>query len=368
MANTTFEERRLLRVDAAEKADLIAKAHRAKAALWGRKGRTQDAAAAIAAAERQEGIAAGHRAEADRLESRAKANAYRLEDGAKQKAALEARDEALKAERPAVDPLQAYIEATQHAQRHEATVLDLQAKRQGLLRVGSTEKAERLGPRILRFTAWADQWRKEGLALIASSGRDLAGEWAAQVAADCLDGEEERARRELRLPTDLRTAGAQREFVAGSSRNAKIASLTEYANLIPKPHARTPVRLDAMARFDRMCSWADAGLFPTVDMEPKARGGSGGGNAYLTGWADALHAMDDLRKAIGGRNVEMLRLRIYQRQTLAQLAREGFGTDKTAGVLTLAAIDAMAVHFAGKPDGNVILAGRQSLTVSMPAE
>lgn len=341
-------------MDLAQRAAEIAATHRANAAGWVRRGKDDKAAEAIAAAEKQEAIARNHAAEAERLAQRAQAGAYLMQDGMKAKAALEARAAAQKAERLEADPLQAFIEASQHTARHEESIANLHAKLEGLLRVGDKAKAERVAARIEERASWADGWRKEALALIASSGRDLAGEWAALVEekrkAETLEADAAKARKEMRIPIDLRTAGAQREFVAGSSREAKIASLAEYENLIARPADRTAARVQAMATFDRLCSWAEEGLFPTMNMEAKSRGTATATGAFHTGYADALNSLDRVRHAIGGQNFQILKARIYERQTITALARAGFGTEKTAGALTLAAVDLLAMHLRGQSD------------------
>jgi hypothetical protein len=114
--------------------------------------------------------------------------------------------------------------------------------------------------------------------------------------------------------------------------------------MIRKPQDRTSARLEAMHDFDNLCGTADSGLFPEPRFESESSSGKGPGSEVMAHRAAGLLEMEQVRNAIGAINTDMLRAWIYERQTITAIVRNGFGTEKTAGALLLAAVDALASH------------------------
>lgn len=349
MASTTMEDRRKREIALAEKAAAVAEGHRARARLQRAKGKEDKAREADAAAERQERIAEGHRREGDRFAERERERVYRLEAATKTRQALEARTAAQAALRPTVDPFQAYMQAIDQAEEIERYIVLLEGKETTFLRQGVKEKAQDVRVRITTRQRWAADWRRQAEVLIASTGQNFA---VLRQAAISDAGKQARQRakeagrlEDLNIESEGATAAAQRAYVAGGARKERVVSLAEYALLITRPQDRTAARLEAMHSFDGLCALADAGLFPSPKFESESRSGHGPGALIMEERAAGLREMDELRHVIGGKNVEMLRARIYERQSLTALMRAGYGTEKTAGALVLAAVDALSVWF-----------------------
>jgi hypothetical protein len=342
----SLEDRRLNHIALAEKADARAIGHRANADLQARKGKTDKAADFTARAERQELIAKEHRRDAGRLQVKEEARAK----GRVIARTLEIRTEERMAATPRPDPLQIYMEALQHAEELDAEVEGFRLKRDGYARQGEHHKAGLIEARAQKHAGWALEWRAEVEKAIAlGEGRDLAKEREMALKAQAkqvkLSTKEEKRLANLKIAGDLRTAAGQREFVSGGIGKGKVASLSAYIGLIRRPQDRTAPRLDAMRFLDDLCGTADSGLFPEPKFAQESRGsGFGPGPLIMLERAAGLAEVDTIKGTIGARNFEMLKAWIYEKQTLTALVRSGYGTEKTAGALALAAVDALVLY------------------------
>ncbi len=352
MTVQSLEDRRLQHIALAEKADARAVGHRANADLQARKGKVEKAADFTARAERQELIAKEHRRDAGRLQVREDANAK----GQVIARTLLTRTEGRAAAAPRPDPLQVYMEAMQHAEELDGEVEVLRLKRDAYTGPSAHVKAWRAEAKAVQRETWAREWREAAAEEVASSGRALDREreivLKAQAKRQKLDEKDEKRLATLKVAGDLRTAAGQREFVSGGIGKDRVASLSPYIALIRRPQDRTAVRLDAMRALDNICGTADSGLFPEPKFEQESRGGFGPGPLIMLERAAGLAEVDQIRHAIGGRNFEMLKAWIYEKQTLTALVRAGYGTEKTAGALALAAVDALAIFLRSRSDSS----------------
>lgn len=336
----------------AERAEARAEEYRARAASLEARGKHDKAAEAAVTADRQERIARTHRQEVERLEIRARQAAGQAVAAEARKASMQKaqqRAEQMRAGEPEIDPLQAFMQALQCAAELDAEAAHHEKRAKAYRRAGDAQKAEIASGGAQRARQDADRWRTEIEKIQGSTSRDLAREMklalrGQQRAAGKAKTEAERLDR-LGVVSDLRTAAGQRAIASGGrGRGKAVASLHDYASLIRKPQERTRARLEAMEAFDGLCATADAGLYPEPKFEREGTG-YGPGADVASARIAGLQKMDDLRDAIGGRNVDMLRAWIHERQTLTALVRAGFGTEKTAGALCIAAVDSVAVFF-----------------------
>jgi hypothetical protein len=352
MAWGTHAERRAAVEDRLRKADARSKEYRAREASYRAQGKAEKADNERARAARQEQIALTHQQELDRLAARARQAAYEgltAAQRAHEMARAQERAAAAAAAQPAIDPLHAYTEALETAAslEEDAARSDKNARAYG--RAGDQGKAElsTRGAELSRTRA--REWRDEADRIQAVTSRDLARELKLAIKArrrlESQDKNEAKRLADLGVPGGLDTAAGQREIASGGAgRGTKVASLRDYASLIRKPQERTRTRLETMERFDTLCGTADAGLFPELSLERESSSGHGPGEAIMARRIAGLAEMTEISAAIGARNVDMLRAWIYDRQTLVALARAGFGTEKTAGRLALAAVDSLTVY------------------------
>lgn len=348
MAWAPASDRKAKVEDLAVKAEARAAERRARAALQTAKGKRDKAAEHVVAALRQEQIASLHRQELARLQIRERRDVGKAEAGAAREAAYRKAQERAK-ERVVtvtVDPLETYMQALDGklAVEHEAEQLRDQARE--FLRLGEATKAQQKARAALARDMWAKDWQTEADAAIASAGgRDLERErfraLSDQSRLRKAAIKRQAGRADMGIESDERTAAGQREFVAGGKGRDKIASAASYATLIRDPKNRTTIRLEAMRRFDVLCSTAEEGLFPELKMESESKS-TGAGSLVMEHRVAGIGEMQDLRRAIGGREVDMLRLWIWERHTLTHLVREGYGHRDTISALTLAAVDAAA--------------------------
>lgn len=335
-----------------EKHDARALEYRARQASLDVQGKAEKAESYGTTAARSERIALTHRQELDRIEVRARQLSREglsaIERAAEMKKAQE-RAAAAAAARPKVDDLQAYEEALRIATELDGSAKLQEQKAKRYQRAGATGKADIATRGAADFHERAADWRAEAEKIQAGTERDLARELAVALKARARqDGKAKKAcarLSDLGVESNLATAAAQREIASGGrGRGKAIASLRDYAGLIRRPQDRTEARLDTMRDFDDLCGTADSGLFPPPKFKSEARGVSGPGTTVMENRAAGLHELQMITAAIGPRNVEMLRAWIFERQTLTALVRAGFGTERTAGALCLAAVDALAVY------------------------
>lgn len=352
MAWGTLKERRDAVEAKAKTAEAKAVEHRAREASYRTQGKEEKADGHAKTAARQERIAEGHRQEIARLDARARQQAYEgltAAQRAHEMVKAQERAEAAAAVRPTVDPLHAYLEALQHAAELEEAAARDDKKARGYVRAGDKRKAEIASGGAELSRKRAREWRDEAERIQAGTSRDLEREAKLAIKAQrrlqSQEKNEQKRLADLGVVADLATAAGQRAIASGGAgRGTKVASLSDYAGLIRKPQERTRVRLETMEKFDTLCATADAGLFPEMKLERESSSGHGPGAQVMANRAAGLAEMAEIAKAIGARNVDMLRAWIYDRQTLTAIARAGFGTEKTAGKLVLAAVDALATY------------------------
>jgi hypothetical protein len=103
--------------------------------------------------------------------------------------------------------------------------------------------------------------------------------------------------------------------------------------------------MEAMRRFDTLVQTAEMGLYPELKMESESKSSGDPSPNIMLSRVGGLDELAEISDVIGGGNVAMLRAWIFERQGMTQLARLGFGTDKTVSRLCLAALDALAVYW-----------------------
>lgn len=365
MAWGSHSERRAAVLARAEKAEARAKEHRAREGSYRQQGKADAAKKHAATAARQERLAKTHRQELDRLDVRARQSTHQAAAAvqrAEEMTRAQERAAAAAAARPQVDPLLAYTEAMETAAQLEEDAARRDRNARAYSRAGDKAKADIALRGAEQSRVRARDWRLEADRIQADTDRDLARELAVAVKArrraESKAKNEEKRLADMGVDAGLATAAAQREIASGGAgRGTKVASLRNYASLIRKPQERTRPRLEAMEEFDNLCGKADAGLFPEPRFEHESGSGKGPGVLIMMTRAAGLAEMEALSRAIGARNVDMLRAWIYDRQTLTALVRAGFGTEKTAGKLALAAVDALAVYLKTRDALSAHLAG-----------
>jgi hypothetical protein len=353
MAWGTLEERRAGVTALAEKAEARAVEYRARESSYRTRGNIEKADKQAVTAARQERIATAHRQEIDRLEIRASQQARAKVTAAQRAEDMERAQErarAAAAAQPAIDPLEAYLEAlTTAAKLDQQAILD-ERKARGYVRAGDPKKADiaTRGAQLLRTRA--REWRDEADTIQAGTTRDLPRELKVRAKAQrrLVTQEKNEANRlgKLGVVSDLATAAGQREIASGGAgRGEAIASFRDYASLIRRPQDRSQRRLEAMEAFDTLCSKAEAGLFPELKLERESSSGHGPGETIMAARVAGLAEVEEIKGAIGARNFDMLRAWVYERQTLIALVRGGYGTEKTIGALAIAAVDSLIVYF-----------------------
>lgn len=353
MAWSTPSERRADLEQRAAKAEAKAEEHRGKEKAYRLQGKTEKADAAAKTAHRQEMIATNHRQEIQRLDLRVQREARQTLSASFRSQEMDRAQklaEAAVAVRPEVDPLLAYMEALEQAVNLETLAEQRETNAATHKRAGYQVKADIALRGAASSRARAAEWRAEAMTIWRSTDRDLPREAKTTIAArrriESQAKNEEKRRAHIGVITDLRTAAGQRDIASGGRDKGKpVASLRDYASMIRKPQDRTSARLEAMHDFDNLCGTADSGLFPEPRFESESSSGKGPGSEVMAHRAAGLLEMERLRGAIGAINADMLRAWIYERQTITAIVRNGFGTEKTAGALLLAAVDALAMHF-----------------------
>ena len=353
MAKTTAAQRRDAAVERAEKCEARVKEYRAREASYRLKGKVDKADEAGAIAARQQRLAHQHRQEVERLDLRARREAGEILVKAarahRMAKAQESADQS-RVTQPPVDPLVAYMEVLQHASELEVEIAQKERSASAHKRAGRTGQAEIAMRGAEQRRGWLADWRAEAERIQSETPRDLPKEMKALMVqrrkAESAIKNESKRLDHLGVVSDLRTAAGQREIATGGKgRGEAIASLRDYSSLIRRPQDRTAKRLEAMREFDGLCALAEEGLFPEMKLERESTSGAGPGQAIMATRAAGLQDMQELREIVGGRNVDMLRAWIYERQTLTSIVRAGFGTEKTAGALALAAVDSLVVWF-----------------------
>jgi hypothetical protein len=354
MAWGTHKDRREAVVAKAKTAEAKVVEHRAREASYRAQGKDEKAEKHATTARRQEGIALGHRQELNRLDARARQQAYEgltAAQRAHEMVKAQERAAAAAAAQPEVDPLNAYLEALETAAGLEEDAVRFDKKARGYSRAGDKGKAEIALRGAEQSRSRAQEWRLEAERIQSGTSRDLEREAKLAIKArrrlESQEKNEAKRLADLGLDVGLDTAAAQRVIASGGSGRGgvKVASLSDYAGLIRKPQERTRTRLETMEKFDTLCATADAGLYPELKLERESSSGHGPGEAIMANRMAGLAEMDAISAAIGAGNVSMLRAWIYERQTLTALVRAGYGTEKTAGKLVLAAVDALAMYF-----------------------
>jgi hypothetical protein len=346
-AQRRAELRRLI-----EKHDARAVEYRARQASAETQGKGKQAESYATTAARSERIALTHRQEIDRIEIRSRQLSREGLSAVQRTAEMEKarqRAEAAAAARPAIDPLQAYEEALRIAVELDTSATLQAQKAKRYARAGDAKRAQIASGGADDFHGRAADWRAEAARIQAHTERDLGRELAVALKARARqDGKARKASgrlADLGVESNLATAAAQREIASGGrGRGKAIASLRDYASLIRRPQDRTQARLDTMRDFDDLCGTADSGLFPPPKFEAESTGVSGPGATVMANRAAGLQELAQITAAIGAVNVAMLRAWIFERQTLTALVRAGYGTERTAGALCLAALDALAVY------------------------
>lgn len=366
MAWGSLKERRDAVEARAKTAEAKAIEHRAREVSYRTQGKNEKADGHAKTAARQERIAEGHRQEIARLDARARQQAYEgltAAQRAHEMARAQERAAAAAAAQPAIDPLLAYTEALETAASLEADAQRLGKIAKRYADADDVDRAELTYGRADIARKRALEWRAEAERIQSKTDRDLARELTVALKerrrAESKAKVEQKRLADLGIEGTLFTAALQREIASGGAGRGgvKVASFRDYAGLIRKPQERTRARLETMEKFDTLCATADAGLFPEMKLERESSSGQGPGESIMANRMAGLAEMDAIRNAIGGRNVEMLRAWIYDRQTLAALVRAGFGTEKTASKLALAAVDALAVYLKTRDALSAHLAG-----------
>lgn len=351
----TIEERRADHADSAAKAKAQAETYRGRAAAYRIGGKIDKAEKCEASAERFDMRASSHERQLEDLQGKRYQDRVRQETGrvaraeSMRKAQERAAEEAERIRNDPTLPLRIYMEALDHAAELDGEAHQLQKKAQGYRRAGEQSKAERTEAEAGRRQGYAVDWRQKAQEAVDNSGRDLAREREVSLKAArrkaAADAKEAQRLAHMGALDDSRTRGGSREYMLGGPKGERVTSMAAFSGLLARPQDRTPRRLEAMERFEKLCGQAEAGLIPEPRFEAESHGSGGAGmNAHHARIAGLLE-MDDLREAIGPQNVDMLRLRIFERQSLGALLRDGFGTEKTIAALVVAAIDAMAAFF-----------------------
>jgi hypothetical protein len=376
MAWGTHKERRKALEDKLKKAEARAQEHRAREASYRTQGKLESADKHAATAARQERLCTQHRQELDRLAARARQQAYEGLTAAQRAHEMEKAKEraaAAAAAQPAADPLHAYLEAL-----HAAAGLEEDATRKAKDAREHSRAGDKFRSAIAEGNAdlsrrRAAEWRAEAERIQSTTTRDLEREakLAIRERRRIESQEKNEAKRlaDLGIAGDARTAAGQRVIASGGKgRGNKVAILSDYAGLIRKPQERTRLRLETMEKFDTLCATADAGLFPELKLERESSSGQGPGAQVMANRAAGLAEMQDLSRAVGARNIEMLRAWIYERRTINSIARAGFGTERTAGPLLLAAVDSVGVYWKTRSALSAHLAAAGSLSRSQASE
>lgn len=356
MTKRTPEERREQHQARANKATGQAAVYRAKESAYRVVGKIDKADKAGATARDFELNASTHLRAIEELDASVRRQ-HRLRDEATKVAAprilaasiARATADREEEERRRRDPLKIYMEAQQHASELDAEVARYRTDSERYEKAGDQAKSERAAREANRRQQWAVEWREKAQQSVDESGRDLARERKVALKAkhrqDAASAKESARLKDLGLVEDVRTVGGSREYVAGGVRKGRIVSMAEYGTLFRRPEDRTQARVDAMHDFDNLCGTAESGLFPEPKFEHESGGGKGPGALVMEKRAAGLEEMSDLRDALGSPNVDMLRARIYERQTLTALVRAGYGTETTVAQLFLSAVDSMVVFF-----------------------
>jgi hypothetical protein len=376
MAWGTHKERRKALEEKLKKAEARAQEHRAREASYRTQGKAESAEKHAATAARQERLCTQHRQGLDRLAARARQQAYEGLTAAQRAYEMEKAKEraaAAAAMQPEVDPLHAYLEALSNAAALEEAAARDEKNARIYSRAGDKAKAAIAtgGAEVSRGRALA--WRAEAERIQSTTTRDLEREakLAIRERRRIESQEKNEAKRlaDLGIAGDARTAAGQRVIASGGKgRGNKVAILSDYAGLIRKPQERTRLRLETMEKFDTLCATADAGLFPELKLERESSGGQGPGAQVVANRAAGLAEMQELSKAVGARNIEMLRAWIYERQTINSIARAGYGTERTAGPLLLAALDSVGVYWKTRSALSAHLAAAGLSSRSQPSE
>jgi hypothetical protein len=373
MAWGTHAERRADLRERAEKAEARAAEYRAREASCRTQGKPDKANGYATTAARQERIAEQHRRDIERLDQRAREQALAKMTAAERAMEMVRAQElaaAAAAALPAIDPLDAYSEALQTAAALEEDVARFEKNARAYSRAGDKSKAEISTGGAARARQQAVEWRAEAERVQAGTSRDLARELKMAIKAkrrrESQVKNEAKRRTDLGVVGDPMTAAGQREIASGGrGRGIAVASLRDYASLIRKPQERTRARLETMERFDDLCGTADSGLFPEPRFEHESGSGHGPGALVMAKRAAGLAEMGDITNALGANVVEMLRLWIYHRHTFVALVRAGYGTERTIGATTLAALDALATFF---KTGSALAAARTGLGLPAPSQ
>lgn len=375
MAWGSLKERRDAVEAKAKTAEAKAVEHRAREASYRTQGKEDKADGHAKTAARQERIAEGHRQEIARLDARARQQAYEgltAAQRAHEMVKAQERAAAAAAAQPAIDPLQAYSEALETAASLEADAQRLGKIAKRYADADDVDRAELTYGRADIARKRALEWRAEAERIQSGTDRDLARELTVALKerrrAESKAKVEQKRLADLGIEGTLFTAALQREIASGGAGRGgvKVASFRDYASLIRKPQERTRARLETMEKFDTLCATADAGLFPEMKLERESSSGHGPGAQVMANRAAGLAEMAEIAKAIGARNVDMLRAWIYDRQTLTAIARAGFGTEKTAGKLVLAAVDALATYLKTRDALAAQMAGMGLRSPSLP--
>jgi hypothetical protein len=325
--------------------DEVSKRHRLDAQAEDRKGNAEKAASFIAKAERQECLMRGHAATAERLRGQQQGMVGRAvyADALKVKASLE------KEARPRPDPLAVYTEAMMHIAELRGEVEDLRTKAAAYDRKGDARKRDLALGRALKHEGYIPGWQRAAEDEIASSGRDLPREYQIARKAKHRQSEKEAERvkrlEKLAVNADPRTAAGQRQYVMPAPKKSTVANLAGYRDKITLVNERTKPRIEAMYEFDMLCGKAEAGLFPEINMDADRIGGSGPGPDIVLSRVAGLEEFREIEDVIGAQNVKMLRAWIFEGHTMIQLSRLGYGSERTAMRLCLAALDSLVTYW-----------------------